>query len=62
MWERWGERLWLSGATVLFCADITWRKSNDVLLKAIVDEAVQTAGIVRHGVGAGSGPAAGPGG
>jgi acetyl-CoA synthetase len=43
-----GERLRLSGATAVFCADITWRKGNDVSLKPIVDEAVADCASVRH--------------
>ncbi len=43
-----GERLRLSGAKAVFCADITYRKGNDVPLKAIVDEAVGAAGTVQH--------------
>ncbi len=36
-----GDRLRLSGAKALFCADVTYRKGKDVPLKGIVDEAVQ---------------------
>jgi acetyl-CoA synthetase len=43
-----GERLRLSGAKAVFCADITYRKGNDVPLKPIVDEAVEAAGSVQH--------------
>jgi acetyl-CoA synthetase len=42
-----GDRLRLSEAKALFCADITYRKGKDVPLKGIVDEALQAAPSVR---------------
>jgi acetyl-CoA synthetase len=39
-----GERLRLSGARALFTTDVTYRKGRDVLLKEIVDDAVDAAG------------------
>ncbi|MGH2374164.1 MAG: acetate--CoA ligase [bacterium] len=36
-----GERMRLSGAKVLFTADVTYRKGKDVRLKAIADEAAE---------------------
>ena len=35
-----GDRLQMAGARVLFCADLTYRKGKDVLLKGIVDQAL----------------------
>jgi acetyl-CoA synthetase len=43
-----GDRLRLSGAKAVFCADLTYRKGNDVPLKGIVDEAVGAASSVQH--------------
>jgi len=42
-----GDRLRLSGAKALFCADVTYRKGKDVPLKGIVDEAVRAVDSVR---------------
>jgi acetyl-CoA synthetase len=39
-----GERVRLSGARALFCADLTWRKGKEVPLKGIVDQALAGAG------------------
>lgn len=39
-----GERIRLSGARVLFCADVTWRKGKEVPLKGIADDAVASVG------------------
>ena len=43
-----GERLRLSGAKAVFCADLTFRKGSDVPLKQIVDEAVETCRSIGH--------------
>jgi acetyl-CoA synthetase len=40
------DRITLAAAKVLFCADVTYRKGNDVPLKPIVDEAIPAAGSV----------------
>jgi acetyl-CoA synthetase len=42
-----GERVRLSGARVLFCADLTYRKGKDVPLKGIVDEALEGQDVER---------------
>ena len=39
-----GDRLQMSGAEVLFCSDVTYRKGKDVPLKGIVDEALAEYG------------------
>jgi acetyl-CoA synthetase len=39
-----GERVRLSGAKALFCADLTWRKGKDVPLFGIVEEALEAGG------------------
>jgi acetyl-CoA synthetase len=38
------ERVRLSGAKALFCADLTWRKGKVLQLRAIVDEALESLG------------------
>src|ERR671933_156884 len=43
-----GERIRLSGARALFCADLTYRKGKDVPLKGIVDEALRDAPTVER--------------
>jgi acetyl-CoA synthetase len=42
-----GDRLEMSGATALFCSDLTYRKGKDVPLKPIADDAVAQATGVR---------------
>ena len=39
-----GDRIQLSKARAIFCADLTWRKGKEVPLKPIVDEALTAAG------------------
>src|SRR5712692_8442862 len=39
-----GDRLQMSGAKVLFCSDLTYRKGKDVPLKGIVDETLEEYG------------------
>ena len=44
-----GDRIKASGSRLVFTADVTYRKGKDVLLKGIVDEALQYAGsVVEH--------------
>jgi len=56
-----GDRLQMSGAKVLFCSDVTYRKGKDVPLKGIVDEALaeygkQLSKVVVHRRGADAPP------
>jgi acetyl-CoA synthetase len=43
-----GDRIQASGSRLVFTADVTFRKGRDIELKAIVDDALETAGCVER--------------